>query len=215
MLDLKAKDLIGHLWVSLIIDQSEYLVWEKLRHQLRHPGRVLDLKANDLIGHLWVSLIIDQSEYLVCYFFLQWINSFLHCLRKKNCSALNKSEWRNVFMYIIRMRTQLQTAEIYRISLHSTAQCRYIRISPTLHRDRQFESQTRRNIWGKLTCSFDDRLWFIIYSNTFLPENSMVSDMRPNNFHIYSHFNLPWLKKIIWVIGVLRRTVVNSGVNYN
>ena len=24
--DLKAKDLIGHLWFSLIIDQSEYLV---------------------------------------------------------------------------------------------------------------------------------------------------------------------------------------------
>ena len=24
----------------------------KLRHQLRHPGRVLDLKAKDLSGHL-------------------------------------------------------------------------------------------------------------------------------------------------------------------
>ena len=25
---------------------------EKLRHQLRHPGRALDLKTKDLIGHL-------------------------------------------------------------------------------------------------------------------------------------------------------------------
>ena len=43
---------------------------EKLRHQLRHPGRALDLKIKDLIGHLSVSLIIDQSECLVCFFFL-------------------------------------------------------------------------------------------------------------------------------------------------
>ena len=25
---------------------------EKLRHQLRHPGRALDLKSKDMIGHL-------------------------------------------------------------------------------------------------------------------------------------------------------------------
>ena len=29
-----------------------HAIWEKLRHQLRHPGRVLDLKAKDLIDHL-------------------------------------------------------------------------------------------------------------------------------------------------------------------
>ena len=72
---------------------------EKLRHQLRHPG--IHLKAKDLIGHLWVSLIIDQSERLVCFLFLHWINSFLHCL-KKHCTALIQSEWKNFFMYIIR-----------------------------------------------------------------------------------------------------------------
>ena len=29
-----------------------HAVREKLRHQLRHPGRALDLKAKKLIGHL-------------------------------------------------------------------------------------------------------------------------------------------------------------------
>ena len=29
-----------------------HAIREKLRHQLRHPGRALDLKTNDLIGHL-------------------------------------------------------------------------------------------------------------------------------------------------------------------
>ena len=29
-----------------------HAIREKLRHQLRHPGRALDLKARDLIGHL-------------------------------------------------------------------------------------------------------------------------------------------------------------------
>ena len=29
-----------------------HVIREKLRHQLRHPGRALDLKAKDLIGHL-------------------------------------------------------------------------------------------------------------------------------------------------------------------
>ena len=36
---------------------------------------------------------------LGCFLFLNWINSFLHCL-KKNCIALDESKWRNVFMYI-------------------------------------------------------------------------------------------------------------------
>ena len=29
-----------------------HAIREKLRHQLRHPGRALDLKAKKLIGHL-------------------------------------------------------------------------------------------------------------------------------------------------------------------
>ena len=36
----------------------------------------------------------------ICFLILYWINSFLHCF-KKNCTALNQSEWRNFFMYII------------------------------------------------------------------------------------------------------------------
>ena len=83
-----------------------HAIREKLCHQLRHPGRVLDLKTKDLIGHLWVSQNIDQSECLVCFLFLHWINSFLHCL-KKNCTGLNQSEWRNFFMYIIRLKNKL------------------------------------------------------------------------------------------------------------
>ena len=63
----------------------------ELRHQLRHPGRVLDLKTKDLIGHLWVSLIIDQSECLVCFLFLHWINSLLHCLKKTALVLTNQN----------------------------------------------------------------------------------------------------------------------------
>ena len=29
-----------------------HAIREKLRHQLRHPGRALDLKTKDLIGHV-------------------------------------------------------------------------------------------------------------------------------------------------------------------
>jgi len=29
-----------------------HAITEKLRHQLRHPGRALDLKTKDLIGHV-------------------------------------------------------------------------------------------------------------------------------------------------------------------
>ena len=29
-----------------------HAIWEKLRHQLRHPGCALDLQTKDLIGHL-------------------------------------------------------------------------------------------------------------------------------------------------------------------
>ena len=78
----------------------------KLCHQLRHKGRTLDLKRKDLLGHLWVSLIIDQSECLLCFLLLHWINSLLHCFPKKNCTALNQSEWRNFFMYITLHLTQ-------------------------------------------------------------------------------------------------------------
>ena len=60
------------------------------------------ISKQDLIGHLkWVSLIINQSECLVCFLFLHWINSFLHCFKKKNCTALNQSKWRIFFMPII------------------------------------------------------------------------------------------------------------------
>ena len=46
--------------------------------------------------------MIDQSEYLGCYLFLHWINYFNSALfEKKNCTAVNQSEWRNFFMYII------------------------------------------------------------------------------------------------------------------
>ena len=59
-----------------------HVIREKLRHELRHPGRALDLKAKDLIGHLLVYLINDQSECLVCYLFLHWINSFFTVEKK-------------------------------------------------------------------------------------------------------------------------------------
>ena len=49
---------------------------------------------------MWVSLIINRSECLVCDLFLHWINSFLYCFQKKNCTALNQSEWKNFFMCI-------------------------------------------------------------------------------------------------------------------
>ena len=55
---------------------------------LCHPGCVLDLQTKDLIGLLWVSLIIDQSEYLICFLFVHWINTFLHCLKKKTALLL-------------------------------------------------------------------------------------------------------------------------------
>ena len=36
-----------------MVEQKERTrIREKLRHQLRHPGRKLDLKTKDLIGHL-------------------------------------------------------------------------------------------------------------------------------------------------------------------
>ena len=69
-----------------------HAIREKLRDELRHPGRALDLKAKDLIGHLWVSLIIDQSECLVCFLFLHWINSFLYCLKKKPALLLTNQK---------------------------------------------------------------------------------------------------------------------------
>ena len=64
---------------------------EKLRYQLRHPGRGLDLKAKDLIGHIWVFVIIDQSECLICYLFLHWINTFLHRLKKTALLLTNQN----------------------------------------------------------------------------------------------------------------------------
>ena len=99
--------LINNIHEKISCMHVYHAIRETLCHQLRHPGRALDLKTKDLIGHLWVSLIIDQSECLVCFLFLHWINSFLHCL-KKNCTALNQSQWRNFFMYIIRLKNSSQ-----------------------------------------------------------------------------------------------------------
>ena len=65
--------------------------YHAIKEKLRHPGRALDLKAKDLIGRLWFSLIIDQSECLVCFFFLHWSNSFLHCLKKTALLLTNQN----------------------------------------------------------------------------------------------------------------------------
>ena len=86
--------LINNLYMKKFRDgwaegtHAYHAIREKLRHQLRQPGRSLDLKTKDLIGHLWVSLIIDQSECTVCFLFLHWINSFLHRLKKKTVLPL-------------------------------------------------------------------------------------------------------------------------------
>ena len=76
----------------------------KLRHQLRHPGHALDLKTKDLIGHLWVSLI-NQNAWFVSSFCTE-LTLFCAVLAK-NCTALNQLEWRNFFMYIIRLKKKV------------------------------------------------------------------------------------------------------------
>jgi len=51
------------------------------------PSRACAWFENKRFDWVWVSLIIDQSECLVCFLFLHWINSFLHCFWKKwHCS---------------------------------------------------------------------------------------------------------------------------------
>ena len=84
------------------------MVKQNKRTLITQSGRALDLKTKDLIGHLWVSLIIDQSECLVCCLFLHWINSFLHCFKKKTALLLTNQngeifscillELKNVFL---------------------------------------------------------------------------------------------------------------------
>ena len=69
-----------------------HAIREKLRHQLRHPGRALDLKSKYLIGHLWVAL-----SRLSC----QSIQFQAFALFRINWQALSQSAWRNFFMYII------------------------------------------------------------------------------------------------------------------
>ena len=54
------------------------------------------------VGHLWVSLIIDQSECLVRYLFFA-LNELFSALFKKKSTALNQSEWRIFFMYIMKV----------------------------------------------------------------------------------------------------------------
>ena len=55
----------------------------------------------------WVSLIIDQPECLVCYLFLHWINSFLHCLQKKTAVLSFNQSGKIFFTYIIKKVTLL------------------------------------------------------------------------------------------------------------
>ena len=55
------------------------------------PGRAHDFKSKDLIGHLWVSLIIEQSKCWVCFLFLYWISSFLHCFKKTALLLTNQN----------------------------------------------------------------------------------------------------------------------------
>ena len=57
---------------------------EKLCHQLRHPVSFFNRWPIRMLG---------------LFPLFHWSNSFLHCY-KKNCTALNQSEWRN-FSYIL------------------------------------------------------------------------------------------------------------------
>ena len=68
-LDFKAKDLIGHLWVSLIIHQSGCLVCYKNFGFIKRVDKG------------WITTMKDLENF-VCYLFLHRISSFLHCL---NC----------------------------------------------------------------------------------------------------------------------------------
>jgi len=69
-------------------------------------------------------LISKQKIWLaICEFLWSLTNQnawfcflFLHCL-KKNCTALNQSEWRNFFMYIISGRKIHLKSLLYRLPL--------------------------------------------------------------------------------------------------
>ena len=81
----KSCDYLLIIYMKKFQDGSaeETHVYHAIKEKLHHPGCVLDWNAKDLIGYLWVSLIIDQTECSVCYLFLHWIDSFLHCFQKK------------------------------------------------------------------------------------------------------------------------------------
>ena len=64
-------------------------------------GRALDLKAKDLIGPDQTLLFSSEPKARPNELFLHWINSFLHCLQKQNCTVLSQSESSNFVMYII------------------------------------------------------------------------------------------------------------------
>ena len=92
---------------------ADHAIREKLRHELRHPGRALHLKTKDLICHLWVSLIIDQSDPVTLWY---------------RCDVLTnwamKASRRNSTIALITARTQLQLkisnpqCDIWFISYH-------------------------------------------------------------------------------------------------
>ena len=75
-----------------------HAIREKLRHQLRHPGRELDLKRKDLICKFFWSLTNENAWFVSS--FCSELTVFCTVF-EKNCSALNQSKWRNFVMYII------------------------------------------------------------------------------------------------------------------
>ena len=73
-LDLKAKDLIGHLWVSLIIDQSECLVCFLFLHWINsflHFFQKKKKKKTELLltnqnGEIFSFYIISIGNSMTC-----------------------------------------------------------------------------------------------------------------------------------------------------
>ena len=124
--DLKTKDLIGHLWVYLIIDQSECLVCFLFLHWIDLFGlyilfshfRPRDAtrgnsflqmscyaRANLRIANEKTKGKFPWGHHVVwngkkCTSWKGLLTLFCN-VSKKICTALNQSEWRNFSMYII------------------------------------------------------------------------------------------------------------------
>ena len=79
-LDLKAKDLIGHLWVSLIIEQPEHLVCYLFLH--------VSIIFNFNFLHLFHLSALKKFQVFALFGINNW-------------HALCQSKWRNFCMYII------------------------------------------------------------------------------------------------------------------